>query len=96
MKTNTVTKLPKMAFGLGFGLLLAIVTMSSFKAGHKEVDSYRYNQTTQQDWDSDIDQASSHYSLVSGSYSCGSSSKICTYTLVDGVFTQDAEGSYTP
>jgi len=59
--------------------------------------TYSYN-AGEQPWSSSgglpADQTASHYSVVSGSPICTSSTNICTYNLVNGKFEQAAEGTF--
>jgi hypothetical protein len=89
MKTNTVTKLPKMAFGLGAGVLLTVLTMSSFKA-EKKFDTHLWGKQSTGVW-TNIDGVAQDatFPYASNSYRCNSSSNSCTIEAE----TQPANGS---
>lgn len=87
-----------MAFGLGLGLMLSIVTMSSFTPGKKPPGLFRYTPPTQQAWNGPVSQNQSLYTSVSSTEDCNlSTDRICTYTISDsGVIAQSTKGTYTP
>jgi hypothetical protein len=95
METTFLKKAPKLAFRLGCGLLLTVVTMSSFKAEKRFAGAY-YS-TADQTWTSAGAQApnqnASNYNTIgSQTYSCSSATVGCTYDLVGGKYVFRTEG----
>lgn len=91
---NAVKGINKFGLALVLAAVTLVATQSAFtpKSIH---GAYRYNPTTQQDWDSEsIDQEPSNYSLMgSGPVDCQNTDKICSYDLVNGEFVQNSKGT---
>lgn len=77
---------------LGVFAVALAVGFSSFTSA-KRATLYFYNQTTQQAWNSSLDQTSSHYTQVSDD-ACQASTNVCTYVIVNGQFVQNEEGTF--
>ena len=90
----------QIAFGLMVGAMAIGFSAFTNARPAKLAGSLFYNQATQQNWSPTgalpADQDQSHYSTIGGSSSCQSTTKICSYDLVEDQIVQSTEGTYRP